>query len=223
MPSKPSASALRPVSRFSTLFPSSPSRSASGLSSTFIDEPDPPSSPPNFDRVPLSSDDLHASRLSDGRSRVKGPQHLCSRAFTFVILAMIAVALAVIIPTPKPPFETLTGVHSSLNFDSLNFEVPQPLSTAARDHAHRPLQWLRTNSVDDFDGPADIPSGGPRAALISLVRNEELSGILQSMRQLEYHWNRRHRYPWIFFSEAPFTEEFKVGFIPFKCPPDHHL
>jgi hypothetical protein len=51
----------------------------------------------------------------------------------------------------------------------------------------------------------------PRAALISLVRNSELPGIMQSMRQLEYHWNRKYRYPWIFFNDEPFSEEFKVG------------
>lgn len=51
----------------------------------------------------------------------------------------------------------------------------------------------------------------PKAAIISLVRNEELEGILQSMRQLEYHWNKRYRYPWVFFSEKDFSDEFKVS------------
>ena len=51
----------------------------------------------------------------------------------------------------------------------------------------------------------------PKAAIISLVRNEELEGILQSMRQLEYHWNKRYRYPWMFFSETDFSDEFKVS------------
>ncbi|KAK6368375.1 hypothetical protein LTR64_006528 [Lithohypha guttulata] len=51
----------------------------------------------------------------------------------------------------------------------------------------------------------------PKAAIISLVRNEELEGILQSMWQLERRWNRRYRYPWIFFSERAFTEEFRAA------------
>lgn len=54
----------------------------------------------------------------------------------------------------------------------------------------------------------------PRAALISLVRNEELDGILQSMRQLEYRWNDRYRYPWIFFNEQPFSDAFKASLSP---------
>lgn len=57
----------------------------------------------------------------------------------------------------------------------------------------------------------------PKAAIISLVRNEELEGILQSMRQLEYHWNKRYRYPWMFFSEKDFSEEFKVSLL--STPP----
>lgn len=50
----------------------------------------------------------------------------------------------------------------------------------------------------------------PRAALISLVRNSELEGIVQSMQQLEYHWNRNYHYPWIFFNDEEFNDEFKV-------------
>jgi hypothetical protein len=30
------------------------------------------------------------------------------------------------------------------------------------------------------------------------------------MRQLEHHWNRNYQYPWLFFSEKSFTDEFKV-------------
>lgn len=103
--------------------------------------------------------------------------------------------------------------------------------TTTRKKKHDPEQWLRENSYPDlFD---DGASGGgedgsgdsarrarfgnaasarrPRAAIISLVRNEELDGILQSMRQLELHWNRAFGYPWIFFNEKPFSDEFKVS------------
>jgi len=74
-----------------------------------------------------------------------------------------------------------------------------------------PEKWLKENSHNAFAvGKAGHMSNRPRAALISLVRNEELEGILQSMRQLEYHWNRKYQYPWIFFNEKPFSNEFKV-------------
>lgn len=80
-------------------------------------------------------------------------------------------------------------------------------------NGHDPDQWLL-----DYSGDAHtVQKGGllartnkPKAALISLVRNQELEGIVQSMTQLEYHWNHKYQYPWIFFNDEPFTEEFKV-------------
>ncbi|RWA09971.1 hypothetical protein EKO27_g5142 [Xylaria grammica] len=53
-------------------------------------------------------------------------------------------------------------------------------------------------------GTARIP-----ATLLALVRNEELSGMLQSMEDLERTWNHKFNYPWTFFNDVPFTEEFK--------------
>lgn len=74
---------------------------------------------------------------------------------------------------------------------------------------HDPARWLEEHSSPSAQLPNSYTSR-PRAAIISLVRNEELEGILQSMRQLEFHWNHNYRYPWIFFSETPFNDEFKV-------------
>jgi mannosyltransferase len=47
------------------------------------------------------------------------------------------------------------------------------------------------------------------ATILSLVRNEELDGMIYSMRQLERSWNSNFNYPWTFFNDVPFTEEFK--------------
>ncbi|KAG1050660.1 hypothetical protein G6F43_007084 [Rhizopus delemar] len=47
-----------------------------------------------------------------------------------------------------------------------------------------------------------------RAAFIVLVRNSELNGMLQSMRDVEDRFNRKFNYPWVFLNEEPFTEEF---------------
>ena len=88
-------------------------------------------------------------------------------------------------------------------------------------NAPDPMHWLGQNSNDkhmDNTGLGllkSVPSFGhhsakPRAALISLVRNSELPGLMQSMRQLEFQWNRKYNYPWIFFNDEPFSEEFKV-------------
>jgi mannosyltransferase len=47
------------------------------------------------------------------------------------------------------------------------------------------------------------------ATLLSLVRNEEVDGMVQAMRDLERTWNHKFNYPWTFFNEVPFSEEFK--------------
>jgi len=55
------------------------------------------------------------------------------------------------------------------------------------------------------------PAGTARinATLLALVRNEELKDMLSSMRDLERTWNHKFNYPWTFFNDVPFTEEFK--------------
>ncbi|RKF61305.1 putative mannosyltransferase KTR4 [Erysiphe neolycopersici] len=47
------------------------------------------------------------------------------------------------------------------------------------------------------------------ATLLALVQNEEIEGMIESMRDLERTWNSKFNYPWIFFNDVPFTEEFK--------------
>ncbi|GAO52310.1 hypothetical protein G7K_6389-t1 [Saitoella complicata NRRL Y-17804] len=55
------------------------------------------------------------------------------------------------------------------------------------------------------------PEDGKRAkaALISLVRNSEIDQLKQSMTELEAVFNHKFNYPWIFFNDEPFDENFK--------------
>jgi hypothetical protein len=48
-----------------------------------------------------------------------------------------------------------------------------------------------------------------KAAIIALVRNSELRDMAQSMRELEETFNRKFKYPWIFFNDEPFEDKFK--------------
>lgn len=78
---------------------------------------------------------------------------------------------------------------------------------------HNLEEWLAEHSsLEHYESASSWFNERPKAAIISLVRNEELDGIMQSMQQLERRWNRRYNYPWMFFSEKPFTEEFKVSY-----------
>ena len=47
------------------------------------------------------------------------------------------------------------------------------------------------------------------ATLLALVRNEEADAMVQSMEDLERTWNGKFNYPWTFFNDKPFDEEFK--------------
>ena len=97
------------------------------------------------------------------------------------------------------------------------YRILQPTLTTSAKHAPNPTKWLERNSNNKFASRSAwswSSSSKPRAALISLVRNSELSGIVQSMTQLEYHWNYKYNYPWVFFNDEPFSDVFKV--ISFK-------
>lgn len=56
--------------------------------------------------------------------------------------------------------------------------------------------------------PAEDDPQRANAAIISLVRNSELHQMTQSMRELEETFNRKFKYPWIFFNDEPFDEKF---------------
>jgi len=55
-------------------------------------------------------------------------------------------------------------------------------------------------------------SGTPEranATFVFLCRNNDLEGVVKSIRQMEDRFNRRYGYPWVLLNEEPFTEEFK--------------
>ncbi|GAM36391.1 hypothetical protein TCE0_018f05450 [Talaromyces pinophilus] len=64
--------------------------------------------------------------------------------------------------------------------------------------------------AEDHDyAPDSENSARINATLLSLVRNEELSDLVTTMKQLERTWNHKFNYPWTFLNDQPFTEEFK--------------
>jgi mannosyltransferase len=67
-----------------------------------------------------------------------------------------------------------------------------------------PLQRVRGNNYS----PTNPNSDRINATLLSLVRNSELEDIITSMKDLERTWNHKFNYPWTFFNDEPFTEEF---------------
>ncbi len=126
-----------------------------------------------------------------------------------VLLCLIATFLVWRWP---PPSTRDFAFHLEEKFSTSALQVLQPRGSAGS-RSTDPEQWLSENSEEGASTNKrwwKRSSPKPRAAIITLVRNEELKGILQSMRQLEHHWNRKYQYPWVFFNEKPFNDEFKV-------------
>lgn len=47
------------------------------------------------------------------------------------------------------------------------------------------------------------------ATFVFLCRNDDLSGVVTSIQQMEDRFNGRYKYPWVLLNEEPFTENFK--------------
>jgi len=61
-----------------------------------------------------------------------------------------------------------------------------------------------------------LPSKEParvKAVLLALVRNEELEGMLSTIKQIEERFNNQsqHHYPYVFLNNVPFPEAFKAA------------
>lgn len=73
--------------------------------------------------------------------------------------------------------------------------------------------WKPTSGPDAAKSkvPDDILATTKRAnaAFMILCRNEDLEGIIRSVKQIEARFNYRYRYPYVFLNDVPFTDEFQ--------------
>lgn len=47
------------------------------------------------------------------------------------------------------------------------------------------------------------------ATFVFLARNNELEGVVDTIRQMEDRFNHKYQYPWVLLNEVPFTNDFK--------------
>ena len=198
-------SSLSSISKFSLPSHSSSSSSTSSLSSssTFWMSP----------RVP--------SRWAPNRYLPSGFRNAVSKRQIAVVVCFVLALIVWVLPPPST-WGRRQVVHITVPHPVSNpYQVLRPTSETREKHKPDPLRWLSHNSDNKYAVSTgsglvhSVPMFGqtssrPKAALISLVRNSELPGLMQSMRQLEFHWNRKYQYPWIFFNDEPFSDEFKV-------------
>ncbi len=57
----------------------------------------------------------------------------------------------------------------------------------------------------------EIQINGPRAnaVFVVLARNQELDGVIQSVKSIERHFNRWFNYPYVFLNDGEFNSTFK--------------
>lgn len=70
-----------------------------------------------------------------------------------------------------------------------------------------PLFAVKDTDIDFRRGKTVI--GVERATLFTLCRNEDLGGMLASIKSLQVRFNDKHNYPWVFANDVPFSEVFK--------------
>lgn len=166
--------------------------------------------------------------MSPAPPRRSCAQYMPTRIRSSISKKQIAVMICILLAlgfwaTPPPSTWKRNEVHITIQQPASNpYQILRPASQEGpKQHAPNPVRWLEQNSnnrhaeIAGANPYLSIPVLGhqnakPRAALISLVRNSELPGLTQSMRQLEFQWNRKYNYPWIFFNDEPFSDEFKV-------------
>ncbi|KAI9146180.1 alpha-1,2-mannosyltransferase [Paraphysoderma sedebokerense] len=60
-----------------------------------------------------------------------------------------------------------------------------------------------------YNKPEDTLEGKVKAAIVILVRNQELEALIPTLKQFESKFNSRYAYPYVFLNDVEFTEEFK--------------
>ncbi|GMM56456.1 alpha-1,2-mannosyltransferase [Maudiozyma humilis] len=68
-----------------------------------------------------------------------------------------------------------------------------------------------SKDVMDFIKPSFTRTDGgrPKACFVTLVRNNELHDMVNSIRKVQKRFNEEFRYDWIFLNDVEFTQEFK--------------
>lgn len=137
---------------------------------------------------------------------------LSSRMIGLLILATFSV-LIIILHRDAGPYKYLEPVHKAYE----NLRKVQH-SIFSNDKFIRPKVGHSLKGHDPLLEPVGPPPGqlwGPGergrapATIMSLVRNEEVDDMVQSILELERTFNHKFNYPWTFFNDVPFSEEFK--------------
>ncbi|KAK7682965.1 hypothetical protein QCA50_013998 [Cerrena zonata] len=156
------------------------------------------------------------------------PQRSATRLIKFAIFAVVLIVFGYTLSSGSGNSKPTVGVVEN-NQPVANVPVNEipiapkeiPVKEAPNPIKNTPAQLKDTSSHGD-----QTPLGSDvhldekiKACFVALVRNEELSSLVDAMRQIEDRFNRKYHYDYVFLNDKEFTEEFKETVQAFASGP----
>ncbi|KAI1374416.1 glycolipid 2-alpha-mannosyltransferase-domain-containing protein [Hypoxylon crocopeplum] len=166
------------------------------------------------------TEDTH--ELPRNKVQVHSWKFLPRRIRPFSLRKVVVMCLTVVLVTSAwmcgRESEKLVGQATPIIDDYVPPMPHPPAGYTIKAEGPQPVQWLRENTflnIQDLSAHQlqALTETRPKAAFISLVRNEEVEDLVASILQVEARFNGRetHRYDWVFFNNEEFTQEFKAA------------
>jgi alpha 1,2-mannosyltransferase len=111
--------------------------------------------------------------------------------------------------TPPPRFKL--GLHFILTVSHEAYGNATSISRflGSEKASSRKVQDVIPEHYHWPDNTTFVPNRRANATIVMLARNNDLSGVVKSLKQMEDRFNKRFRYPYVFLNEEPFTDVFK--------------
>ncbi|CAL9731266.1 glycolipid 2-alpha-mannosyltransferase [Monosporozyma unispora] len=123
------------------------------------------------------------------------------------VLKTVASAAAVMADSQKNDAKANLKAGEAAEIVPPKHELTQKEKLAAVEASIKKINPSDTMSfINQFQG---VKGTRPKACFVTLVRNSELHGLVDSIRMVEKRFNAQFKYDWIFLNDEPFTEEFK--------------
>lgn len=107
------------------------------------------------------------------------------------------------------------SLHYILSFSHEGYGQATSISTIAeqlRINEKKPVPPYKKPLSDEYyhqPAPVDSSARKANATFVVLARNNDLAGVISSMKQMEDRFNKEFMYPWVFLNEEPFSDDFR--------------
>lgn len=162
------------------------------------------------------------------------------RGLSYTLISSLLILAIFLFSNVHQEYNSQT-VYNKL-FDDSSYEAPKDDGVERLANFYDPLADKTLNQVhinpnaydpikfDDWFVDTSKPEYTKmNATMVSLVRNEELSDMLESIEQFEASFNHKYHYDWVFLNDKEFTPRFKKqvaakcsGNVKFGLVPEEH-